>query len=96
MAEVARLSFDTIERPFIAVDFAGDVKKLPLTFDAADLDLMGSGESGTFIKFVRKYLGDEVMDAIGDDVLKSIISTWSNLRAEMGEPDMGESSALPA
>ena len=46
MAEVARLSFDTIERPFIAVDFAGDVKKLPLTFDAADLELMGSGESG--------------------------------------------------
>lgn len=96
MAEVARLSFETIERPFIAVDFAGDVKKLPLTFDAADLDLMGSGEDGAFTKFLRKYLGDEVMDAIGDDVLKSIISTWSRLRAEMGEPDMGESLALPA
>lgn len=96
MAEVARLSFETIERPFIAVDFAGDVKHLPLTFDAADMELLGGDESGSFDKFLRKYLGDELMDAIGDDVLKSIITTWGKLRAEMGEPDMGESSALPA
>lgn len=96
MAEVARLSFETIERPFITVDFAGDVKKLPLTFDAADLKLFGEGAEGGFDAFMRKYLGDELMDAIGDDVLKSIITTWGKLRAEMGEPDMGESSALPA
>lgn len=96
MAEVARLDFASIERPFITVNIDGDEHKIPLTFNAADLKLFGEGAEGGFDAFMRKYLGDEVMDAIGDDVLKSIISTWSNLRAEMGEPDMGESSALPA
>lgn len=96
MAEVARLDFASIERPFITVNIDGDEHKIPLTFNAADLKLFGEDAEGGFDAFMRKYLGDEVMDAIGDDLLRAIMSAWGQYRKELGEPDMGESSALPA
>lgn len=92
MAEVARIDFETVERPFITVNMGGDEKTLPLTFNDADLALIGSTEDGGegMKSFLAKYLGDVVRE-LGDDQLGTILRVWGEQRRLLGVPEVGES-----
>ena len=92
MAEVARIDFDTIERPYIIVNLAGDEHQLPITFNSEDMALVGAAEDPGegFKAFFAKYLGDVVYQ-LGDDQLTKLLNVWNAQRAELREPDLGES-----
>lgn len=92
MAEVARLDFETIERPYITVNMAGDERRLYITFDSSDLELMGQYEDGgeAVRAFFAKCLGDVVYD-LGDDQLGALFKAWNDQRSAIGAPDLGES-----
>ena len=96
MGEVARLDFESVERPFITVNIGGDERQLPLTFNSSDLDMMGQRDDAGdgMVAFVAKYLGDVVYQ-LGDDQLMAILRTWNRCREPLMEPDVGESSASP-
>lgn len=92
MAEVARIDFETVERPFITVNMGGDERTLPLTFNDADLSLIGATEDGGegMKSFLAKYLGDVVRE-LGDDQLGTILRVWGEQRRLLGVPEVGES-----
>lgn len=96
MGEVARLDFESVERPYITVNIGGEERQLPLTFNSSDLDLMGQHvEAGEgMVAFVAKYLGD-VTYQLGDNQLMAVLRTWNKCREPLMEPDVGESSASP-
>ena len=96
MGEVARLDFESVERPYITVNLGGDERRLPLTFDSSDFDLMGkTDDAGEGLKaFLAKYLGD-VTYQLGDDQLMAIMRVWQQQRRALAEPELGESSASP-
>jgi len=91
MAQVARIDFESIERPTITVNLAGEERELPVTFDADDMKIVGSvddsGEGMT--KFFAKYLGDVVYQ-LGDDQLMRILGVWTEQRRLVGAPELGE------
>lgn len=91
MAQVARIDFESIERPFITVNMAGDEKQLPVTFNDADLKLMGkAGDEQDAIKaFFVKYLGEDILE-IGDDQLKKLLTVWTEQRTLIDSPSLGE------
>ena len=92
MAEVARIDFESIERPFITVNLGGDERTLPLTFNDADLKIMGEAvDPGEGMKtFLAKYLGDVTYE-LGDNQLMTIMDVWRKQRDAIGAPDLGES-----
>ncbi len=92
MAQVARIDFETIERPTITVNLAGDEKTLPVTFNSADMELLAkAGDPEKGIKaFFAKYLGDVVLE-LGDDNLKTLLTVWTEQRKAVGAPELGES-----
>lgn len=92
MAEVARIDFESIERPFITVNLAGDEKQLPLTFDSEDMELLGGVDDGSeaIQQYFEKYLGP-IVRKLGDDQIKQIYGVWIEQREAMGAPELGES-----
>lgn len=93
MAQVARIDFESIERPYIVVNLAGEEKRLPVTFNDSDMALIGSNEDSAgdgFKAFFAKYLGNVVYE-LGDDQLSTLLKVWNAQREELGGPDMGES-----
>lgn len=90
----------TSERPSLAVEVDGEVRKLPVTLNRAELASMMKTKAGGaarpeefmewFYSFARRYLGD-VVDECGDDALSSLIREWSAEREKVGEPGLGES-----
>jgi hypothetical protein len=91
MAQVARLDFETIERPTITVNMAGDEKQLPVTFNDADLKLLGKAENeqAGLTAFFVKYLGEDILE-IGDDQLKKLLTVWTEQRRLLDSPSLGE------
>lgn len=93
MAEVARISFTAaqLERPFIVVTLDGDEKRLPVTFNDADLKRANEYEDeGDQLKaFFASYLGPIVYD-LGDDILDSISAEWLAERKKIKAPALGE------
>lgn len=93
MAEVARISFTAaqLERPFIVVNLDGDERRLPLTFNAEDLRIMGEHEepAGALQAFYARYLGDIAGD-LGDNVLMQISRVWQAERDKVSGPALGE------
>lgn len=92
MAEVARIDFESIERPFITVNLGGEEKQLPITFDDSDLRLVGDykGEPEKAIKaFFAKYLGD-IVYKLGDDQLGHLAQVFTAQREAIGAPELGE------
>jgi len=86
------------ERPTMTVDIGGEREvAVPLTFNRAEFSAMTSAESNEdfMFWFFGQYLGEDVMDAIGDDDLTRLVKAFSAEREKMGEPSMGESSASP-
>lgn len=68
----------------------GEPCEIPLTFTAHELVEMnrsGQREAAMF-DFFSKYVPG--FDSMGDDALNAILSEWTRLREEIGEPDMGE------
>lgn len=96
MAEVARIDFESVERPFITVNMGGDERTLPLTLNDADMALVGGADDQVrgIKAFVAKYLGDVTYE-LGDDQLGAILRVWGEQRKLLGAPEMGESSASP-
>jgi hypothetical protein len=92
MAEVARIDFESIERPYIIVNLAGEEKHLPITFDSEDMEIVGgAADAGEgFKKFFAKYLGDVVYQ-LGDNQLSRLLKVWNEQRGLLNEPDLGES-----
>lgn len=91
MPQVARIDFERIERPSITVNMAGDVRELPVTFNDADLKLVGSADDTTagITAFFAKYLG-EVVHELGDDQLSILLNAWIEQRKAIGAPELGE------
>lgn len=91
MAQVARIDFESIERPFITVNMAGDEKRLPVTFNEQDLALLkGAGEGmDGMMAFFAKYLGEDIRN-VGDDQLKPLVSLFLEQRQALGAPSLGE------
>lgn len=91
MAQVARIDFESLERPFITVNMAGNEKRLPITFNEQDLSLMKQSADAMdgMISFFAKYLGEEIRDA-GDDQLKMLSDLFIEQRAAIGAPTLGE------
>jgi len=92
MAQVARIDFDSIERPYILVNIAGEEKQLPVTFNDADMAIVGGADdpSDGFKAFFAKYLGD-VIYKLGDDQLSRLLKVWNAEREKLNEPELGES-----
>ena len=85
------------KRPTITVDIGGEREvEVPLTFTLSEFEVIGKTEKrdSAIFEFFRTYLGD-VIDEIGDDDFSALLNAWSEARAEIGEPSMGESSASP-
>lgn len=94
MAQVARIDFESVERPYIMVCIAGEEHQLPITFNDADLALVGSfgneADKG-FKAFFAKYLGDVVYE-MGDNQLSQLLTSWQAEREALtGVPELGES-----
>lgn len=92
MAQVARIDFDSIERPYIIVGLAGEDKQLPITLNSEDMALVGAAEDPGegFKAFFAKYLGDVVYQ-LGDDQLTKVLNVWNTQRTALREPELGES-----
>ena len=92
MPQVARIDFDTVERPFIVVNLSGEEHELPVTLDSSDLELVGQHDEPAdgMLALMAKYLGD-VVYRLGDYDLKRLLSVWNQQREALGEPDLGES-----
>lgn len=81
------------ERPVLTVDVGGEEQfAVPLTFTRAEYEKLGKADSPdiAIFDFFRTYLGD-VVDELGDDDVMALVTAWRDARAELGEPDMGES-----
>ncbi len=85
------------ERPVLTVNI-GDEREVgvPLTFTRAEFVEMGKAADPTegMFGFFRTYMGD-VVDMLGDDDLSALIKAWTDARAEIGEPGLGEPQASP-
>lgn len=92
MAQVARIDFESVERPYIVVGIEGEDKQLPITFNSEDMAIVGgASDPGEGIKaFFAKYIGDVVYQ-LGDDQLTKVLNVWNAQRAALSEPELGES-----
>ena len=72
MAQVARLDFETIERPTITVNMAGDEKQLPVTFNDADLKLMGKAGDEQDAEAAMEDLEKSIVARLADDIVVGV------------------------
>ena len=84
------------ERPTLTVNVGAEQLHVPLTLTRAELAEIGKSDDmeAATGRFFAKYLGD-VYDELGDDDLQVLMAAWSEARAAIGAPGMGESSASP-
>lgn len=84
------------ERPSLTVNVGDERYEVPLTFTRSELSELGASEDKVeaAAAFFSKYLGD-VYDMLGDDDVAALMQAWTDARAEIGAPDMGEPSASP-
>lgn len=84
------------ERPSLIVNVGDEQIKVPLTFNKQEFDEIGRADDKVTVMngFFEKYLGD-VFNLIGDDDISALFKAWTDARAEIGAPGMGEPSASP-
>ena len=84
------------ERPSLTVNVGDEQIKVPLTFNRMEFEEIGAADDkvGAINSFFEKYLGD-VFGQIGDDDISALFKAWTDARAEIGAPGMGEPSASP-
>lgn len=84
------------ERPTLTVNVGDEQYHVPLTFLRSEIEEMGRGDDTgeAMNRFFARYLGD-VYDMFGDDDIMALVNAWSEARAEIGAPGMGEPSASP-
>lgn len=84
------------KRPTLTVDVNGERMQVPLTFNRVEFEELGKADDkvSAMASFFAKYLGD-VYEELGDDDLMALYTAWTDARAEVGAPDMGEPSASP-
>lgn len=85
------------KRPTLTVIIGDEHIEVPLTFNRADLLMIGESEDNVEAvnRFFAKYIG-KAYDELGEDDLSALVAAWSSARSELGMPDMGESSASPS
>ena len=84
------------ERPSLTVNVGDEQIKVPLTFTRAEFEEIGKSDDPVAAMglFFEKYLGD-VFGQLGDDDVTTLFKAWTEARAEIGAPGMGEPSASP-
>jgi len=84
------------ERPTLTVNVGDESMHVPLTFTRAEMVDLGEREDKmeAIGAFFETYLGD-VYERLGDDDVALLLQAWTDARAELGMPDMGEPSASP-
>lgn len=80
------------ERPALTVEYGGAEYKIPLTFNRMEYIALNKADDKAEWgeKFFRKYLTDEVYEAIDDLDMALILDTWKRERAALGTPTVGE------
>ncbi|ACV22568.1 Uncharacterised protein [Slackia heliotrinireducens] len=83
------------ERPALEVDVAGDVYRVPLTFNRRELAELAAAEDDAeaMFAFFGRYL--PCVDDLGDDALAALTQAWMAAREGIGAPSMGEPAASP-